>query len=137
MDSHRAETFLDAWADRMRPATAPYDRSNKVRADWAELLKKYSASTCNDAWREWQNAGHTKWPNYYQMTRLLDAHSNTLRDIECDWCSGSGWIPADSFHNRGIEYSAAKPCTCEHGQRAAGSKIWKETTQLQSNHAGL
>ena len=134
MDSHRADTFLDAWADRMRPAIAPFDRSTKVRDQWTGLLKQYDSTTANAAWREWQNQGHTKWPNWYQMRRHLDAHSNTLADIECNWCHGSGWITAEPFTNRGVEYSSAKPCSCEHGKRAEQSRIWKE---LHSEHAGL
>ena len=130
MDSHRAETFLDAWADRMRPATAPYDRSNKVRADWAELLKKYSASTCNDAWREWQNAGHTKWPNLYQLEALLQRHGGVGTLNDCSMCDDTGWIEAPEYQHHGHTYTACQPCSCDHGKMVERSTIWRDRPML-------
>lgn len=127
MDSLTADNYLTKWAERMRPSTAPFDRSASIREEWALVLKATSGATANAAWREWIGTGATRWPTLYQFQALIAKHVDRTPDTECPECHNGGWVPGPDFvgHN-GHTYTSAQPCTCGDGDRARGSRIWRE-----------
>lgn len=128
MTEDRAEHYLTTWALRMRPAAAPFDKSDAARTEWRTTLANVSTTAANGAWHEWQNTGATRWPNLYQFQQLLRKHADTEDLAECPACLSQGWIAADDEEHNGHTYSAVIPCHCEHGQRATRSTLWRERT---------
>lgn len=128
MTDDRAEHYLTTWALRMRPAAAPFDKSETARTEWRSTLANSTSTAANAAWAEWQTSGHTRWPNLYQFQALLRKHAERDTGPECAACLQQGWIAADDEEHNGHTYTTVVPCHCEHGHRAQRSALWRERT---------
>jgi len=126
MDSITADRYLTKWAERMRPSTAPFDRSDSIREEWALVLKATNGHTANAAWREWIDSGATRWPTLYAFQNLIRKHTDHTPEDKCPDCHNGGWVPGPDFDQNGHTYTSAQPCTCSEGDRARGSRIWRD-----------
>lgn len=126
MRINEAHHLLDAWAVRMAPANPPYRRP-AVKDEWTKRLELYPQQVARAAWNAWLEANPRRFPNLYELDRLLTQHGNAGQETDqCDQCDGTGWTEAPSFVNNGHTYSAVEPCTCRNGEQRRNTRVWKE-----------
>lgn len=125
-----ANKLLETWQLRMSPSPAPFKGNDRVREEWVKRLELVTQDVARAAWRSWQHAGHTKWPNLYQMDALLQRYGGVGELGECANCANSGWIEAEPFMWNNHEYSSSRPCNCDHGKMAERSPVWRDRPLL-------
>ena len=130
MQINEARSLIHAWEIRMKPAQPPWKGDDYVKAEWVKRLELVNQDVARAAWKAWQQAGHAKWPNLYQLEQMLQRYGGMGDLGNCTTCLDSGWIEAEphtwSFH----EYTACRPCHCEHGKMAERSPVWRDRPML-------
>jgi hypothetical protein len=110
-------------------------RGGPPLVEWRQELEQMDAGTAGTAYmrlkRTMEHAPSIArfWGEY----NALDTRDGG-NAINCYACADVGWAAHESskgdplyFEFSGRWYSAARPCSCNAGQRAAGSKLWAET----------
>ena len=130
MQINEAHSLLEAWQIRMAPSPAPFKGQDRVKDEWVKRLELASQEQARAAWRSWQNAGHTKWPNLYQLEALLQRHGGISELNGCTNCDDTGWLEAPEYQHHGHTYTACQPCSCDHGKMVERSTIWRDRPML-------
>ncbi len=124
MQINEANSLLEAWALRMRPASAPYGRP-AVREQWVKRLELCTQAAARAAWTEWLQDNPRRFPNLYELDQYIKRHDTAGTEHDyCDLCDTTGWVEGPDFQQNGHTYSSSQPCTCTHGQERARSPIW-------------
>jgi hypothetical protein len=95
--------------------------------EWEDELADLDAGRAGTAFQRCKREHERRWlsiAEYLTVYRSLNTEDASTRS-ECDRCAGSGWVDCGHFVHKGNAYSAAEPCRCTDGQRAAGAQTWR------------
>ena len=97
---------------------------------WVEDIIDLDAGAANTAYVRLRREAD-RAPSIADFRRAVLALSMTdgSNSEPCVYCRDSGWVSAGFYEHKGAPYTAAEPCSCSTGERAAASNTWRNAPQ--------
>lgn len=125
-------------AKAMRPATPPWNTDETVLDEWtaAIIARNLELADVHRMFDKWTTDGNTRWPSLYQFRQMVYRQTKnrpTVTTSSCTKCYGNGWSYVNNSDGteqtmlkHGYKYSFVTPCTCQAGDTAKQTTLYKE-----------
>jgi hypothetical protein len=100
--------------------------------EWEQELLTLNAGTAGTAFARLRREHKQRWlsiADYHATYQALNTTDATNRRDPCPECGDSGWTTAGQYIAHDQLYTGAEPCTCQAGQIARSSSLWRNAPE--------